>query len=415
MREPARGGITLIAILLVASAVRLVQLGQSSLWYDEVVTMRLARTPNPSALLGLLQEIDATRAPLQPLVLQGWISLFGSSDLSARAFSALCGIVTVALVYWVGHEAFDGATGLWAAWLCGLSPLLVYYSREVRMYALLVLMTCLAWGSLFARRRSPRPWGLWLYGVSLIALVYTHPLGMLMTAALALASLVNHRSFGFSWRGWLMTHAAVGLALMPWVSRYLDHDPESVSGPLPIRFLLGMPIGFIGGNFAILLLFVVLIGYGQTVLRSRESGHFPLGVEDPVACVSLLIWLMLPPVVLYLYSRLAQPIFGPARYTLFCGPAYLLLVARGLARLPSAVRYPIAAASTGLALVLLLSMVFRPDLKADWRGGGIPGTGQCRRNGRRGLGGPRKECRVPVGALLPRIALEFGPLPWPAA
>ncbi len=366
--ELARCRILLMAILLAASVVRLVQLGQSSLWNDEVVTMRLARTQGPSALLGLLQEIDATRAPLHPLLLQRWIALLGPADLSGRAFSALCGIVTVALVYWIGLETFDRATGLWASWLCALSPLLVYYSREVRMYALLVLLTCLGWGCLFAQRRAPRPWWLWVYGLSLIALGYTHPLGLLMVAALGLASVLNHRAFGISWRGWLLTHAAVGLALVPWVGRYFDHEPESVTGLLPLRFLFGMPIGFLGGNSGVLLLFALLIVLGQGVVRRAEQGRRRLGLEDPVACGSLVIWLVLPPLVLYAYSRVAQPIFGPARYTLFSGPAYLILVARGLARLPAVLRYPVAAGSAALSVMLLLSMVFRPDLKADWRG-----------------------------------------------
>ncbi len=330
--------------------------------------MRLARTTGPTALLGLLREIDATRAPLHPLLLQGWITLFGPSEFSARALSALCGVLTVALVYWIGHEAFDRATGLWAAWLCAVSPVLVYYSREVRMYAALVLFTCLGWGSLFANRRSARPCWLWLYGLCLIALVYTHPLGLLMVAALGLASLLNHRALGISWRAWLLTHAVVALAILPWIGRYFDHEPESLSGLLPLRFLLGMPIGFIGGNSRFLAVFVLLAAWGQAVIQRRDQGRLRVSLEHPVACVSLLIWLVLPPLVLYLYSRLAQPVFGPARYTLFSGPAYLILVARGLARLPAVARYPGAAGCAILSGILLMSMVFRPDLKADWRG-----------------------------------------------
>ena len=56
--------------------------------------MRLARTESPAALFRLLRQIDATRAPLHPLLLQGWVTLFGPSDASGRAFSVLCGIVT---------------------------------------------------------------------------------------------------------------------------------------------------------------------------------------------------------------------------------------------------------------------------------------------------------------------------------
>ena len=157
--RPSSRTISLAVVLLIASVLRLYHLGQSSLWYDEVVTMRLAQTESPHSLLRLLDQIDATRAPLHPLLLQGWLRLFGPSEYSGRAFSSLCGIITIGLVYWIGLRAIDASTGLWAAWLCALSPLLVYYSREARMYMWLVLVTCLAWGLLFSHARSPRPWG----------------------------------------------------------------------------------------------------------------------------------------------------------------------------------------------------------------------------------------------------------------
>jgi uncharacterized membrane protein len=357
----------LTAILVLASMLRVFHLGWSSLWYDEIVTMRLARTESPPALLRLLDQIDATRAPLQPLLLQGWVSIFGPSDLSGRSFSAFCGILTVAVVYWVGLRAFDATTGLWAAWLSAISPPLVYYSREVRMYAWLVLVTCLAWGLLFSHGNSPRIGKLVLYGLSLIAIAYSHPLGLLMIGALGLASLLNRRAFRISWRSWLRTHLAVAAAVVPWVGKYLDHAPESTTGLLSLRFLLGMPIGFIGGNFATLVLCVPLIAYGLCGFQRREGGGFRVVTEGGAAAVSLWIWLLIPPVVLYLYSRVAHPIFGPARYTLFVGPAFLILVARGLSRLAWPLSIAVAAGGVALSVVMLRDEVYRPDLKADWR------------------------------------------------
>jgi mannosyltransferase len=357
----------LAAIVFVASAPRLFQLGRLSLWYDEVVSMRLARAGSPAALLKLLPEIDATRAPLHPLLLEGWIALFGPADVSGRAFSCLCGMLTVVLVYWVAGRAFDAATGLWAAWLCAVSPLLVYYSREVRMYALLVLITCLAWGSLFAHARTPRPRWLVLYGLCLAALVYTHPLGLLMMGALALASLLFRRAFSLPMRSWLITHLAAALAAVPWLARYYGREPESVTGPLPLRFLLGVPIGFIGGNFFVLGLAGLLIVHGLFRVERGVHSGWPIKWSDPAMSGSLLNWLLVPPVVLYAYSRLGYPIFGPARYTLFVGPAYLILVARGLAKLPLPLGLAAAAGGAVLSGAMLLDTVFRPDLKADWR------------------------------------------------
>ena len=76
----------LLLIVLIAVVLRVRGLDRYSLWYDEVVTMRLAQTANPAALIRLLGRIDGTRAPLHPLILQGWLRLFGTSELAGRSF-----------------------------------------------------------------------------------------------------------------------------------------------------------------------------------------------------------------------------------------------------------------------------------------------------------------------------------------
>ena len=149
-----RTGWILAAIVAVAAGLRGYDLGRLSFWYDEVVTMRLAQAGSPAALIDQLFRIDATRAPLHPLLLEGWVGVFGVSEAAARAFSVLCGVLTVLLVFDIGRVAFDRPTGLWAAWLAAISPVLIVYSREARMYAWLVLMTCLCWRLLLGLRNS---------------------------------------------------------------------------------------------------------------------------------------------------------------------------------------------------------------------------------------------------------------------
>ena len=183
------------AIALVASGLRFYRLGQLSFWYDEVVTMRLARSASVGELINRLFEIDATRAPLHPFVLQIWLRLLGTSEFAARSFSALCGIATVVLIYQIGRAAFDSRTGLWAAWLAALSPLLVVYSREARMYAWLVLVTCLCWKLLLDLRNSFTTARAAAYVFCLACLgIYSHPLGLLMLAAIAFAGLLDART-----------------------------------------------------------------------------------------------------------------------------------------------------------------------------------------------------------------------------
>jgi len=351
-----------VVILAVAAGLRAWKLGQLSFWYDEVVTMRLAEAPTPAALIDRLFQIDATRAPLHPFLLQGWIGLLGSSEASGRALSVLCGIVTVGLVCWIGRLVFDKATGLWAAGLAAVSPPLVYYSREARMYALLVMITCLCWGLLFSLRNSYSHRKSAAYSLGLAALFYCHPLGLLMAGTLGLASMLFVSPFFGRWRRWLGAHLAALLLAAPWIGHYFDHAPEFLSGRLPFKFLLGTPIGFIGGNSAVLLGLLVLIVFG--LLRRRDVLG---GYSERAGPVCLVLWLLVPPVALYVYSWLGNPIFGPSRYTLYTAPAYLILVAQGMARLPSLARPFVA---IGLALLIIPELgatVYASGLKADWR------------------------------------------------
>ena len=315
------------------------------------------------ALLDRLFEIDATRAPLHPFLLQAWVQLFGSSETAARALSVLCGIATVALVCWIGRLAFDSQTGLWAAWLGAWSPLLVYYSREARMYPWLVMMTCLCWGLLFSLRDTRSSRRMAAYSLGLTALLYSHPLGLLMAATLGLASMLFVGLFFGDWRRWLACHGISVLLAAPWLPYYFDHSPEFLSGRLPIKFLLGTPIGFIGGNSAVLLGLLVLIVYG-IARRCRAFAK----VQDWAGPVCLVLWLVVPPGLLYAYSWLASPIFGPARYTVFVAPAYLILIGQGLSRAPKLVGWSLGVAISFISVSALGPTVYAPNLKADWRG-----------------------------------------------
>ncbi|WP_422924233.1 glycosyltransferase family 39 protein [Singulisphaera sp. PoT] len=377
--RPARAftrnqAVFLLAILAGATVLRFVQLGRESLWFDEVVTMRLARADGPKALISLLDQIDATRAPLHPLLLQGWISAFGPSDASGRAFSVVCGVGTVLLAFAIGRKAFDAGTGLWAAWFCAWSPLLVMYSREARMYAWMVFLTSACWWLLFTfsdALRGPKG-GIWprvAYVLGLVALILSHPLGLLMVAALGLASLIDRRAYGLTLKGWLLLHGAAGLLVLGWIPKYLDHPPSYIVGRLPIRFLFGLPIGFVGGDFRVLAACSAVIGFGLWKdHRSRVEGESE-GEPGPQAAItrSLLIWFAVSPLLLYGYSWSTHPIFGPARYTLFVGPAYLLLLARGVGRLPWQARIVVAGGLLAVAISLLQSMAYAPGIKADWR------------------------------------------------
>jgi hypothetical protein len=166
-----------------------------------------------------------------------------------------------------------------------------------------------------------------------------------------------------------LVHLGVILLVLPWIGKYFDHQPEFLSGRLPLRFLLGTPVGFVGGNFLMMSGLVCLIAFGiaRHVLDRGPDGRWRVVRERRGTPGMLLLWLILPPAALYVYSLVFYPLFGPARYTVFVAPAYLILVASGLSHSPAGVRYPIALGLMIISSTALGSMVYAPDLKADWR------------------------------------------------
>jgi hypothetical protein len=373
--------ISLGLILLAATVLRFAWLNRHSLWFDEVVMMRLALAPSFDALMKLLPQIDAVGAPLYALILRAWSQVFGSSELATRALSASTSVATVAAACWVGTAAYDRRVGLWCAWLMAVSPLEIQYAQEVRMYAFLGLVTCLCWGCLFAFRRSAPWWRQVAFAVGLIVLVYTHSLGGLMVIALAIGYAMDRPRSQLRVGSWLLIHLALVLALAPWISRYLDHAPDLKPEPRSWSDYVTWLRVFTGGrsNTVGICLVLIVLGMFTRGAGARDAGEGASGrvsgarrrrfrVDDLPTARIILAWLTVPPLLLILYSRLLHPIFGPARYLLFVGPAYLLLLARSLAKFDFRISVAIALIGLLPAGAMINERAYATVGKPDWRG-----------------------------------------------
>ncbi len=145
-----RSGLTryyAIAITLVALAfgLRVWGLTATSLWYDETFVLYHAQQGIIDGTAGLLREDNAL--PLHGLLLALWINVAGSGEFAARYLSVLLGTIAAALVLRLGGAVQGKRYGGWGAALTYATlPIYVYYTQEVRMYALVVpLAAAFAW------------------------------------------------------------------------------------------------------------------------------------------------------------------------------------------------------------------------------------------------------------------------------
>ncbi|HFQ94067.1 MAG TPA: hypothetical protein ENK32_08665 [Anaerolineae bacterium] len=132
------------AALLMGFGLRFHLLDAQSFWNDEGNSARLSERSLELIIEGTASDIHP---PLYYLLLHGWRAVAGDSEFALRAFSAFAGALIIPVVMALGL-LLGGERPYPAALIAGLvtavSPPLIYYSQETRMYALLGLLAVLS-------------------------------------------------------------------------------------------------------------------------------------------------------------------------------------------------------------------------------------------------------------------------------
>ncbi|MBN1286878.1 MAG: glycosyltransferase family 39 protein [Anaerolineae bacterium] len=165
----------ILVVLLLAARLRVAALGGEALWIDETFSLWAAGEPlvaGPAAVAA-----NDVHPPLYFILLGFWTRLAGDSELAGRYFSALAGVLSAALVYALGRRLSGARAGLCAALVFAVMGMPVRYARELRMYALLCLLSIAAtyayvrWLERPTRRRAA------LYAAPAAMLPFTHYYG----------------------------------------------------------------------------------------------------------------------------------------------------------------------------------------------------------------------------------------------
>jgi len=241
-------------LITVTFAVRIWGLTSTSLWYDEVFVLAHAQQGPLPAVIGLLNEDNAL--PLHGLLTALWVSLVGSGEFSARYLSVLLGTVTAPLVIRLsGVLARTRYSGYGSGIAYATLPIFVYYTQEVRMYALAIpLATTYAWLAIRLYRQGK---GALLYTVvgmlMLTAHIYT---GLLWAVCLvwgligiAIQKPVN--IFRANTLTWLRANAFLILASLPiaaWAMWRVNTDATATSA-IPKDVIQWIPVAFGIGQY----------------------------------------------------------------------------------------------------------------------------------------------------------------------
>ncbi len=334
MASSKRNLALLCATLLLALALRSFRLDGQSLWSDEGVSVALAQRDLATIARDAARDIHP---PLYYYLLHFWVRLFGTSEMAVRSLSVLCGFLLVFFTYLLGRTLFDDRVALTASFLAAISPFQIYYSQETRMYILVALLgTISLFLSLnFARAtRGKDGASLWptaaLYTFFIISALYTHYFAftIFLVANVAYALQLLLVPSARKWPAlvlWSLSQLLVILLYLPWLNFAKEQlrTWPAISQPIGLAFLAQevlriFSLGLFAPMGPLLLGFLVIALLGLIPQKDKSEGY---------AIAFALIYLLLPPLVMYLLS-LSRPLYRP-KLLLLATPGYLLLLARG--------------------------------------------------------------------------------------
>ncbi|MBC7248739.1 MAG: glycosyltransferase family 39 protein [Anaerolineae bacterium] len=367
LKRDNRWTVILLLILLMAFALRVLQLDHRPLWWDEGNSVYFAHQ-SLSDLVSETRTTNDTDPPVYRLALGVWKELGGSSPFALRFLSVGLGVLVVALTGMVGRWLGSRRTALLVALLVALSPMQVYYSREAKGYVWATvcgLLSVYAWGRGTGYFNSGQPsrseaicWWV-LYVLSTAAAIGAHYyLGLLVVwqgvwllgcegLSLIRRSPVRHRALAHLGQ-WTLAVGAVALLLLPWTLIVFGTTVRGVMG-----LSRGEALSWWAYLSRVLGEFCWGTGdesYGVLIASSAMTALAVVGVLTGERRAFLLTWVVIPLTAAYFLQR-AYPFFFP-RFLLYLGPVFYLLMARGLEALGR--RGPKAAMLVLLLVVIVL-------------------------------------------------------------
>lgn len=171
-------------ILVIGLALRLVGLGNGSLWHDEAFTGLVVELPWPRFWDALMGDVHP---PLWYLIERPFVALFGNTDVVLRLPAAICSALALWL-FWrflfvgrIDNPTYNARTAALA--LMAFTPFQLYYAQEARMYSAVTLCAVMILVAIY----EDRPW---MFALASVCAFWLHNLGFLLVATGTLALII---------------------------------------------------------------------------------------------------------------------------------------------------------------------------------------------------------------------------------
>ena len=322
--------LSVVLILAVGVLLRLVNLGAESLRLDETQSVWQAAHSTQYIRDYMVKNVHL---PLHNTLLHFWILHFGTGEKAVRLLSAIPGILTLPVLFFLGKELFGKKTALIALLFASFSPFWIWYSREIRMYTLLTLVTTLSYYLYVKIMKENKPIYYLFYILVNAVGMYTHYFFFLVLLVQGMFYLfkLNKKwegSLNYSKKKQFLALILTGVVLAgifaPWaVSLFTSYGSGSVAPVLArptsfnvvlsfFEFTFGYQPEYLSSTLISFWPIVILLGFlFLTKRKSPFTTGFELVVLGTVFPVFLIFFVSLVYTPMYLtrYLTTATPLF----------------------------------------------------------------------------------------------------------
>lgn len=333
---------------------RLYQLGDNELWIDEAFTGFLALARDG---LGYLRFDN--NPPLYYLLQRGWCSAVTCNEFGLRLTSVMAGTLFLILLAVFCRQIYGKKIALGISLLAAVSPLLIYYSQEARVYSILLtvllLFLYLQWQVICSGATRTRLillfitsaaalylhfFALIVVGICLITYGLEAATGVRRVPVYYFAAIIGSLLVFVPWVYLSVLSSKSTTSEMQWIAEYLAGKPL---WQLPVRtlttFLVGIQVYYNEINLfvkryatfdtgpafhlfysSLAILFLCL--YTAALVKVKR---FP--GETRLFLLEISGFVIFPLVALLAISLIYEPAYVVGRYDLIAYPAFLLLTA----------------------------------------------------------------------------------------
>jgi len=232
--------LALCGTVLLATGLRVYALDHQSLWTDEIFSLT---TTDPTLSLHEFWDrvLADTHPPIYYLLLRLWSTAFGQSEIAARGPSAFFGVLTVCGAAILPGASLSRTSRLAFLLPLAISPGAVWYAREARSYALLLLLStiitlaCIRFLRCMPYEDRKARQAIVMLTTATALASFTHYFGFLLAAAAFLTCFILTNR----WRRAIVVLGGTGVvaSFVPWVayhSQFISGDRAAWIGKFPV-------------------------------------------------------------------------------------------------------------------------------------------------------------------------------------